>query len=349
MLLRHLLHLQTRLMDPEPGTSGSTSAPTSTPTASEPSTSTSTEPSGGGFDFEALANYTDEAPSSPTSSEAGALLPTETPTSQPAQPTTPPSASAATVTPSPVQPAPASTQGAAPQQSPQGQPQVQSTEAAPQQATQPATPSATSQPTAEQIAQSFKQHREQFLPQLEQLYKIEGNWDSETIDELRTNPEKVLPKLAANLHYEVQLATYNSVMQALPNVVSTIIDQRRAVDRYTDMFKQMYPQLHEKKEYEAAAENAIRVIRQTNPQLPMEEVLKRAGVAACLALGLQLPASVVQPATPPPAPASPPPRIPPPGRPAGIGAASSVIPPASPDDAESLFGEIVDAVRQGIA
>jgi len=245
-----------------------------------------------------------------------------------------------------VQQAPASTQGAAPQQSPQGQPQVQSPEPAPQQATQPATPPATSQPTAEQIAQSFQQHREQFLPQLEQLYKIEGNWDSNTIDELRTNPEKVLPKLAANLHYEMQLATYNSIMQALPTVVSTIIDQRRTVDRYTDMFRQMYPQLHEKKEYEAAAENAIKVIRQTNPQLSMEEVLKRAGVAACLALGLQLPTSAAPAPAPTPAPA---PRIPPPGRPAGIGAASSVIPPASQNDAESLFGEIVDAVRQGIA
>jgi hypothetical protein len=47
-------------------------------------------------------------------------------------------------------------------------------------------------------------HREAFLPKLAELYKLT---DQEVAD-IQTNPGEAMPKLAAKLHYEVQLAVH---------------------------------------------------------------------------------------------------------------------------------------------
>jgi hypothetical protein len=172
--------------------------------------------------------------------------------------------------------------------------------------------------------------------------------DKDMIEELRTAPETALPKLAANLHYEVQLSTYNAVMQAVPDVIGHILDRRMEVDRLTNDFKSMWPQLHEKPEYEAAAESSIRAMRAANPNMPMKDVLQRAGMMAMLTLGLPLPTPQGAAPAAPQAPAQPPVRVPPPGRPAGVGAAGS-SPLASPaaGGEGNIFEELYDGARRG--
>jgi hypothetical protein len=200
------------------------------------------------------------------------------------------------------------------------------------------------------VAQTFAQHRERFLPELQKLYALDPTRDAAAIEELRTSPELALPKLAANLHYEVQLATYNSIMQAVPEIVGTIISRREEVSSLERSFKEMWPQLHEKPEYETAAESSIRAMRAANPQMPMKEVLQKAGMMAMLTLGLPLPAPQAQaPHAPAPqAPLAPPVRMAPPGRPAGVGAAgaSPMTPPAAGGEG-NIFEDLFEAARRG--
>jgi hypothetical protein len=68
----------------------------------------------------------------------------------------------------------------------------------------------------------FEKHRAEVLPKLETLYGL-----SETeAEELRIEPEKALPKLAARLHYEVTAAAFNAVMSSLPQFVERTMQTR---------------------------------------------------------------------------------------------------------------------------
>lgn len=326
--------LKHRLMESTPGTEGSTSPTTTQPTSSDPS---STE--GGdtpSFDFADLATHDDNDPSPPVSE--GGVAPAAPVTTAPAAPPGP-SAQAA-----PPAQTPQTAPVAAPP-SPQAAPAVPGQPAPAQEPVAPqAVPSSQPQQTApltqEQIAKSFAEHRAQFQPQLEKLYQIEGNWDEATIEQLRTNPEKTLPKLAAQLHYEVQLSTYNSVMQALPEVFSQMFQRREEVNRYETTYKNMYPQLFEKKEYEQTSESSIRAVRAANPNMDMDEVLKRAGIMACITLGLPLPGMQQQQA-PAPQNLAPQVRQPPPGRPAGVNS-TPPLPAPGADDSGNIFADLVN-------
>jgi hypothetical protein len=171
------------------------------------------------------------------------------------------------------------------------------------------------------------------------------------VEELRTAPETALPKLAAKLHYEIQLSTFQSLVQQLPQLLSPILEQRAQVDKLTSEFRTMWPALHEKPEYEAAAEQAIRSVRAVNPKLPMKEVLKQAGVLALISLGLPVTApggstQSTAPAAPiPPTPAAPP--APPIARPPGIGASSSPLLPPGGGDEGNIWAQMAEEHLRG--
>jgi len=337
--------LKFRLMESTPGTEGSTS-PTP-PSSTSSSSNSNSDSSGAEFDFADLASH-DESDPLPSSSSEGGAASVASPPAQPAasapQPaaavSAPPAPAAAPpsppVAPQPAAPAASATQGQPPGQSPAAAPQA------------PATPTESAIPTREQITQTFAQHREKYMPELIKLYAFDPQRDAAAIEELRTDPATALPKLAANLHYEVQLSTYNSVMQAIPEIIGTILDRRREVDTLETEFRGMYPELHSKPEYQAAAESSIRAMRAANPQMDMREVLKRAGIMAMLTLGLPIPGQGGAPSPTPSAPAAPPVRIPPPGRPAGVGAsgASPMTSPAAGGEG-NIFEDLFDASRRG--
>ena len=336
--------LNRRLMESTPGTDGSTSSPSS-PATSAPSNEPSSGGAEAGFDFAALALDSGDGgeqatpptptvtvqPSAATPPGAAVGTPPAAALNQPAAATQPAAVTPSAVTPPTAAPTPAQP---TPAQSP-GQSTNQPSQAAPQAATQP-TQNQPQTLTPEAVAQRFAQHREQFMPQLQQLYAI----PEAEVEELRTAPETALPKLAAKLHYEVQLATFNALHQALPDLIAPILKHQEQVTRFTQEFKSMWPQLHEKPEYEAAAEQAIRVTRQMNPNMPIKDVLQRAGTLAMLTLGIPLPAPGA-PAAPTAQPAAPtlPARQPPLARPPGVASASPapLSNPGAPGDEGNIF------------
>jgi hypothetical protein len=149
--------------------------------------------------------------------------------------------------------------------------------------------------------------------------------------------------LAAKLHYEVQLSTFNAVMSQLPQLMSSFMETQKATQQAEDAFYGQWTALKDPK-YTPTVINTIKAVKAANPQMSQEELMKQAGLVAMISLGL--PISPPGDSTPA-APAAPPVRVNP-SRPAGIGAAASMVPRgAQPAASGNIFADIVDAYEAG--
>lgn len=261
-----------------------------------------------------------EPPASSGTGAAAAATPGQTAAAVPA-----PASSSA---PAPVAPPPAASPQAAP-----------AAPVPPPQAVAPETPPA--DPASASAQPDFEQHRQTFLPQLKELYKL----TDEEAAAFQANPAEELPNLAAKLHYEVQVATFNAVMQSLPQLLDQFSSQREAVQRNENQFYDKWPKLKEKPEYKETVISAIKAYRTANPKMPMEAVIQQAGLMAMLTLGLPLDL----PGTQPQPPAPPAPQLTPglPARPAGIGGSGAPLPRAQGGQSGNIFADIVEDDLRG--
>lgn len=178
------------------------------------------------------------------------------------------------------------------------------------------------------------------------IYKLS---DAE-VEELRINPGEALPKLGAQLHYNVQMAVYQGILSVLPQVIS---QQMQAVETHSGHEKAFFGQwpalqdaVKSNPEAKKVVINAISTFRQMNPKASLEDTIAHAGLLAMMSLKLPLPVPGAGTPTPQvangavtgtPFPSSPP-------RPPGVGTTGHV-PPASAsgtDDGGSLINDIVN-------
>lgn len=130
------------------------------------------------------------------------------------------------------------------------------------------------------------------LERLSQAYALPA--DQATA--LLTEPETVLPKLAAKLHQDI-MTNVLAVMQAhLPQAVETVTAQRIRESEAKQEFYSAWPEL---KGYEKQVLAAGAMFRQINPTAPKEQAVQAIGQLAMQALGLT---RAVAPTAPPPAP-----------------------------------------------
>ena len=159
----------------------------------------------------------------------------------------------------------------------------------------PETPPATEQPAAEQPLQpelaapeqpvqytnEQRQLAEQaYMGQLANLY----TFDEETALKLQTEPEKVLPVLAAKLHMDVMKTVLAQVNGMLPQVMQ---QQTQVVERNSKAQELFFGQWPELKGYEKQVLEVGRMFRQINPQANTQEAVQKIGETTLAALGLQ--------------------------------------------------------------
>ncbi|MBM3272842.1 hypothetical protein FJY94_06290 [Candidatus Kaiserbacteria bacterium] len=108
-----------------------------------------------------------------------------------------------------------------------------------------------------------------------------------------TEPELVIPKLAARLHMDVVDTVINAVFSRLPDIVGSVQSQKTANAEAEDEFFKAWPQLKDPK-YQSVVWNAVASYRGLNPQAKRAEVVRAAGLSAMLHLRLPLPASLMQ-------------------------------------------------------
>jgi len=266
-----------------------------------------------------------------------------------------PAATAAPTSPSVTPPAAVSPPAAAPAAgTPPGSPSSPAAPVAPAAtpAAPPGAPAAGAQPAPASTeppvtpAEPFDpvKHRDEFVPKLaEQLYAL----SPEEVEAARTDPGATLPVMAARVHYNVQHAVFAGVMQALPQMMEHFSKQQAVHQENERMFFEQFPDLKAKPEYAQTVIQSIQAVRTASPNLPREELMKRAGVMAMLTLGLQPSAAPAAPTptAPPAAPRPTPAQL----RPAGAGAQGHVPPPIEPGQESSMddLQGLIDAHLSG--
>lgn len=332
-----LMMMISRLLESNQDNGGGDSSTSSVPSSNPPSVAAPAT-DGGDFDFADLATHDDDAPE-PVSTPSSGTAPT------PVAPVA--SASSAPSTPNvaaPVQNPPIAT--VPPVQSP---PTPPVTESQPAPGTVPAT-SEEGGASSNQPVLTFEQHRAQFLPKLRELY---NNFTPEQVEKLRTNPEEVLPDLAANLHYETQLAVHNSVMTALPNIIGMVLKERETQTKHNDAFYGMWPKLKEAVGTDPAKENvirgAIRAYRNAHPNAKPDEIMQKAGLLAMMSL--QIPIEQAGAVAAAGTSAAPPTQVsaPTPPRPPGVSSVGHISPQGAPgvQNEENIFADLTKAWENG--
>jgi hypothetical protein len=177
---------------------------------------------------------------------------------------------------------------------------------APVKPAEPSVPEA-STPTAPPV--DYAALRAQQIQALEKSYAL----PAEQATQLLTEPELVLPKLAAHLHQAVTEQVLAQIQTMLPQAVTTITAAQVRESEAKTEFYSAWPEL---RGYESQVLAAGNMFRQINPTATKEVAVQAIGQLAMQALGLQRAAPS----------ASPPPPTPKPFQPAGVGA-SGVRPP----------------------
>jgi len=146
--------------------------------------------------------------------------------------------------------------------------------------------------TPEQVAEQQRQWQEyqaQQVAQLEQFYAM-GEDDALA---LATEPEKVLPKLAARLHMQVMQNVQAQMAQTMPNVMKTVQEATVRENKAKDEFFKAWPELRGN---EQQVMQAGLLYRQMNPLASPQEAIEGIGRIVMAATGKQRVAGGTPPA-----------------------------------------------------
>jgi len=169
--------------------------------------------------------------------------------------------------PAPAEPVEEEAQAVKPEEAPKAEepPQVPT----PVAETQPAA----QQPQGEQAPQTptdlNAQYKEFFEKSVDALEKSVYALPPEVVEELDTNPSKVIPKLAATLHMQVLSAALTQVANLFPSMLAVHNDQASHSKQTEDKFFGEYPKL---KGHEALVQRIAATYRQMNPNATYEQI-----------------------------------------------------------------------------
>lgn len=137
-------------------------------------------------------------------------------------------------------------------------------------------------------------------PQQLDLSQVQGELEKryaltdEQADMLTTDPQKVFPQLAAQLHMQVLSHVLKVFEASLPQQLQMITSRQQEYQQVEGQFKQLYPGLDmAKPDVYQAVTTAANMVKQQFPQLSMDDKVKRVGLLAHSLLGT-IPSEVSQ-------------------------------------------------------
>lgn len=150
---------------------------------------------------------------------------------------------------------------------------------------QPAEP----QQTPEEAAAAQKKLEEDFVKweqaQIAQLTKDYG-FDEDTASRLQTEPELVLPELAAQMHMKVMKQVVETVQRMMPGMVQPVLAQTNTEAKANELFYSANNDLNPKQHHDKVIE-AAKLYRKMNPKATPDEAVKGIGEIVRLTLGLK--------------------------------------------------------------
>lgn len=164
----------------------------------------------------------------------------------------------------------------------------------------PETPSQEPTLTPEELQAQYTQQRTESITQASELFKL----SDEDTELLRNEPEKVMPKLAAELFYDTHEAVVRSVMQLLPGLMQRYQSAQQVQQSNMNAFYEKWPALNDPK-YTNDFNRISSMYGQLNPQASLEQFITEVGAQMMIAnkipFDLQT-GQVIQPAAQEPAP-----------------------------------------------
>lgn len=196
-------------------------------------------------------------------------------------------------------------------------------------------PAATTEPLPTPVQAPSATPEEYATWRANRLTQLEGDYalDEASAAALLTEPETVLPKLAAKVHMEVLENAMRAVQAMVPVVVQQLNQHNDLNSKAKNLFTSVNPDLADPK-FEPAIMQFGQVYRKVNPSSPPDEAARAIGSLVRAALGIAAPAASA------PGPAVAPVQAPVPFTPArGAGGASA--PPVSMNPFEQLAAEFL--------
>ena len=130
---------------------------------------------------------------------------------------------------------------------------------------------------------SYETLRAEAIVELQKDFVISDE-DAQT---LVTEPEKVLPKLGAEIYMMAYENAVKSINAALPQMINSTILHQSAMDQATNTFYTKWGKLDRNNTAHSAAVNRIGMTyRQVNPNASQEQFIAEVGAQALLALGI---------------------------------------------------------------
>lgn len=133
--------------------------------------------------------------------------------------------------------------------------------------------------TSEQIEEA----RNQYIDQMAEQFTV----SDEEADLLRTEPEKVIPKMMARAMTQALEQSVQIMRNNLPQLVGTQLTQQSKAQEIETKFFGKYPELKDKKAVKIA-EGAAKAYRQSNPDASLEEVMDSVAFMTWKRLGLPM-------------------------------------------------------------
>lgn len=139
------------------------------------------------------------------------------------------------------------------------------------------------QETAEQKAERERlqqEAEEKDFNALKEYYKLPDDY----VERLRTEPELIMPELAAKVHQAVYRGMQQYITQAIPNFLTQHSQLQEANTKAKEAFFGRWPSLkgHEERVLQVGA-----MFRQLNPKATPQERLEQVGKMACMALNIE--------------------------------------------------------------
>lgn len=166
----------------------------------------------------------------------------------------------------------------APEVDPQQQTQQDAPEAQPEAPAQPAEESATAEPV------DFSAMRTEALQEIEARYAI----SEEDVQTLGTDPEKILPKLAARVYMDAFENISQGLMASLPRMIQSVMQMQTAAQEGESEFYGKWEGRLDKanKDHRATVQRIANVYAQVNPTATRERFIAEVGAQALMALGI---------------------------------------------------------------
>lgn len=140
------------------------------------------------------------------------------------------------------------------------------------------------EPQAEQMTpEQLEEARNQYIDSIADKFSI----SDEEADQLRTEPEKVLPRLLAKTHTQALEQAVAIMRQNLPTLVGSQLSQQSTAKEIEQKFYGKYPELNSKKA-EKVTERMAKAYRSANPDADLDEVMDNVALMSWKKLGLPM-------------------------------------------------------------